>query len=152
MSENNRPRNTTINPETGRIIRIGGATFNQLIFDAYDFINGELVRRATAPPARIPERYFNVETGRIVRYGTRRYFEYINAGWEIEDDYYLIPPDWNVEYRAPARQPAVSTVDQLLDRHRDRLAELNISLCKECLYPIKAGEGEYCKDCTPAFD
>ena len=39
-----------INPETGRRIRVGGVTFNHLIFTSHDFINGELIRRATAPP------------------------------------------------------------------------------------------------------
>ena len=46
-----------INPETGRRIQVGGVTFNHLIFTSYDFINGELVHRATAP-LLTPKQYF----------------------------------------------------------------------------------------------
>jgi hypothetical protein len=38
----------TINPLTGRQIKVGGDVFNQLTFTAYDFINEELIRRASA--------------------------------------------------------------------------------------------------------
>jgi hypothetical protein len=33
--------------------------------------------------------------------------------------------------------------------HRDALANLNITLCKECLHPIKLEEGGYCDNCRP---
>ena len=37
----------TINPETGRRILVGGALFCQLVYDHYDYLNGDLVRRDT---------------------------------------------------------------------------------------------------------
>ena len=40
---NTNPRDTVINPKTGRTIRVGGNTYNRLVIMAYDFINGELV-------------------------------------------------------------------------------------------------------------
>ena len=83
----------TTNPLTGRTIRVGGPTFNQLVMEAYDYLDGRLVRRANAPPPRERESYLNIETGRIVQYGTRTYFSLIhNAGYEIIEDYYLVPP------------------------------------------------------------
>jgi hypothetical protein len=45
-------RTFVTNPLTGRIIQVGRTTFNRLIFDAYDYINGELVRRESALPIR----------------------------------------------------------------------------------------------------
>jgi hypothetical protein len=35
----------TINPLTGRLVRIGGNTFNQLVIESHDFIDGRLVLR-----------------------------------------------------------------------------------------------------------
>ena len=40
--------------------------------------------------------------------------------------------------------------EQLMNRHRDRLIELNISLCRECLIPIGIEEGEHCNECVPS--
>ena len=63
----------TINPLTGRRIRIrvGGSTFNQLIYDAYDYINGELIRRTTAPPLAARQYFYNTETDRLICWGSR---------------------------------------------------------------------------------
>src|SRR5207249_1786427 len=36
--------------------------------------------------------------------------------------------------------------EQLMNRHKDRLIELNISLCQEYLIPIGIEEGEYCNE------
>jgi hypothetical protein len=57
----------TTNPITGRRIHVDGITFNQLVMDAYDYIDDGLVRRVTAPPlpAERPS-YLNTETGRMV--------------------------------------------------------------------------------------
>jgi hypothetical protein len=84
----------TTNPLTGRTIRVGGPTFNQLVMDAYDYLDNGLVRRDTAPPLpRERSSYLNIETGRIVQYGTRTYFYLVqNAGYDIVEDYYLVPP------------------------------------------------------------
>ncbi|RGB38989.1 hypothetical protein C1646_755088 [Rhizophagus diaphanus] len=38
------------------------------------------------------------------------------------------------------------TYEEIIVAHRDKLANLNISLCKEYLYPIKLEEGEYYKE------
>ena len=51
-----------INPETGRRIRVGGVTFNYLIFTSHDFINGKLIRRATAPPLTPRQYFLNTQT------------------------------------------------------------------------------------------
>ena len=83
----------TINPLTGRTIRVGGSTFNQLVIEAYDYLDSGLVQRATAPPlTEIRQSYLNIETGRMVQYGTRTYFYLIQRAYEIIEDYYLVPP------------------------------------------------------------
>jgi hypothetical protein len=90
MSTNHR---YTTNPLTGRTIRVGGQTFNQLVMESFDYLDGRLVRRANAPPLREREIYLNIDTGREVQFGTRTYFHLIqNAGYEIIEDYYLVPP------------------------------------------------------------
>ena len=40
------------------------------------------------------------------------------------------------------------TYEQLMNRHRDRLTKLNISLCRECFIPIGKEEGEHCNECV----
>ena len=87
-------RNFVTNPETGRAIRINGPTYNRLIVEAYDLLDGRLVRRATAgsPPAPPPQ-YLNIMSGRLVRVGSRT-FQYLmgEEEYEIVGDY-LVPPD-----------------------------------------------------------
>jgi len=41
--------------------------------------------------------------------------------------------------------------EELMVTHRDALAKLNITLCRECFHPIKLEEGEYCDSCKPEF-
>lgn len=41
------------------------------------------------------------------------------------------------------------TYEEIMVAHRDALANLNITLCKECLHPIKLEEGGYCDNCRP---
>ena len=152
-----------INPETGQRIQFSGVTFNHLIFTSHDFINGKLIRRATAP-LPTPRQYFlNTQTNRLIQAGSRRYYEMIRTGWNIIEDYYLIPPGelvaetiamvqdlgneiawrWrNVDVNRPP------TYEKIMDRHRDQLIDLNVSLCRECFIPIRM-ESEYCEDCTP---
>ena len=46
-----------------------------------------------------------------------------------------------------------STYEEIMDRHRNTLANLNITLCRNCLIPIKKENDtttEYCEDCIPA--
>ena len=69
-----------INPETGRTIQVGGVIFYQLIFSTYDFINGELIRRTSAPPPAAKHYLYNTDTNRLVFEGSRRYNEYIRDG------------------------------------------------------------------------
>ena len=161
-------RNTIINPETGRVIRIGGDTYNRLIISAYDHINGELVRRESAPPITPRQYYLNTLSNRLIRHGTRTFLELIRAGWEIEDDYYLLPPILVDETLAIVREAGLeiaqrrermerrerrpenpTTYEGLMAVHGETLANLNISLCRECFYPLKPEEGEYCNDCAP---
>lgn len=167
MSEANR---YTTNPETGRRIRIGGTTFNRLTFESHDFINGELIRRETAPPPPLRQYFYNMATGRSIIYGSRRYNELIRAEWEILDGYYLIPPDATQLTREDYEQ-IISTIndagreleerrrlqrttrqdpasfEDIMAVHGERLANLNITLCRECLYIMKPEDGEYCNDC-----
>ena len=84
----------TTNPLTGRTIRVGSSTFNQLVLEAYDYLDSGLVRRATAPPPpSVRGSYLNVSTGRMVQFGTRTYYNLIRMGdYEIIEDYYLVPP------------------------------------------------------------
>jgi len=152
-----------INPETGRRIRVGGITFNHLIFTSHDFINGELIRRATAPPPTPRQYFLNTQTNRLIQTGSRRYHEMIRTGWDIIEDYYLIPPgelvaetiamvqDLGNEIAQRRRNVDANrppTYEEIMDRHRDRLIDLNVSLCRECFIPIRM-ESEYCEDCTP---
>ena len=175
MSEANR---YTTNPETGRRICIGGVTFNNLTFTTYDFINGELVRRENAPPPSPRIHYYNTVTDRLIRYGTRTYFDLIRAGWEILEGYYLIPPDLfrltredredyeqfiatiqdaGHELEERRRQPLAqrttrqepANFEDIMAVHGERLANLNVTLCRECLYAIKPEDGDYCNDCRP---
>lgn len=163
-------RTFVTNPLTGRTIQVGGAVFNQLVLGAYNFINGELVRREDAGPVPPREYYFNILTGRRILAGSRRYYELIRAHWDIEEDYYLIPP-WievdvaqelmdtdrrrhinqrevgNSRQTQPSHSPI--TYEQIMAIHRDTLTNLNISLCRECFHPIKMEEGEYCDSCRP---
>ena len=163
---NTNPRDTVINPETGRTIRVGGNTYNRLVITAYDFINGELVRRENAPPLNPRIRYYNMLTSRWVYRDTRTYNTLIRAGWEIEDDYYLMPPveslfrdeiEWDLamvqdagllinrrEYRSP-----LPNYENIMAIYGERLANLNITLCRECFYAIKPEDGKYCNDCRP---
>jgi len=39
------------------------------------------------------------------------------------------------------------TYEEIMVAHRDKLAILNITLCRECFHPIKLEEGEYCDSC-----
>ena len=56
----------TINPLTGRRIKIRGDTFTQLTFTAYDYINGELVCRANVYLPEPRQFFYNIETGRLI--------------------------------------------------------------------------------------
>ena len=37
--------------------------------------------------------------------------------------------------------------EEIMVTYRNTLTNLNISLCRECLIPIKMGEGDYCINC-----
>src|ERR1044072_2396969 len=153
-------RTFVTNPLTLRIIQVEGTTFNRLIFDAYDYINGELIRRESAPPIPPRDYYYNTLTSRRILAGSRRYYELIRANWDIEEDYYLIPPwmeddvvqefiNGNRRRNLPQRERPV-TYEDIMNRHENTLAELNITLCKNCLIPIKKENDtntEYCEDC-----
>lgn len=139
-----------INPETGRQIRVRGVRFYQLIDERYDYCNGELVRRANVPPPGPRQYYFNTITHRQVTAGGRRYRELLDAGWDIENDYYLVPPEVISSNSDQAPLPPVpSTHEQIMAIHGEKLANLNISLCRECLIAINLEQGEYCDECIP---
>jgi len=137
-----------INPETGRQIRVGGARFFQLIYEQYDYLNGELVRRANVPPPGPGHYYFNTITHRRVTAGGRRYYQLLNAGWDIENDYYLVPPEVISDDSNEAQDP-LPTHERIMDIHGEKLANLNITLCRECFIAINLEQGEYCDECIP---
>ncbi|GET58498.1 hypothetical protein RIR_jg14167.t1 [Rhizophagus irregularis DAOM 181602=DAOM 197198] len=78
------------NPITGRPIIIGGDTFNRIVMESHDYIDGRLVRRQTAPPPEEQSVYLNTDTGRYVRRGTRTYHGLIESDYEVVEDYYLV--------------------------------------------------------------
>ena len=144
----------------GRIIQVEGTVFNRLIFDAYDYINGELIRRESALPIPPRDYYYNILTGRWILAGSRRYYELICANWNIEEDYYLILPwmedDVVQEFingdrgRNLLQRERPVTYEDIMDRHENTLVKLNITLCKNCLISIKKENDtntEYCEDC-----
>ncbi|EXX65126.1 hypothetical protein RirG_136240 [Rhizophagus irregularis DAOM 197198w] len=51
--------------------------------------------------------------------------------------------------RKTSIRDARKNFEEIMVRHRDALAKLNISLCKECLLPIKLEEGVYCDSYWP---
>ena len=86
----------------------------------------------------------------------------IRTGWNIIEDYYLIPSgepvaetivivqDLGNEIAQRQRNVDANrspTYEEIMDRHKDRLIDLNVSLCQECFIPIKI-ESEYCEDCA----
>ncbi|CAG8854140.1 18910_t:CDS:1, partial [Gigaspora margarita] len=38
------------------------------------------------------------------------------------------------------------TYEKIMVAHKDALASINITLCKECFYPIKLDKDEYCNN------
>ena len=135
------------NPDTGRKIRIGGTLFCRLLFDRYDFINGELVRRAWTPD--IVKRYvYNVVTHRRILVDGRQYNGYIRAGWEINNQNQIFPPGFIME--DTEHEIRISTTyEELMAIHGERLVNLNISLCRECFIAINIEEGEFCNEHKP---
>lgn len=139
------------NPDTGRKIRVGGTLFCKLLFDRYDFIGGEFVRRAWTPD--IVRRYvYNTVTHRRILVDGRQYNGYIRAGWEVDNQNQISPPgvvgpllqeDTRHEIQIP------TTYEELMAIHGERLANLNITLCRECFIGIDIKEGEFCNDHKP---
>ncbi|CAB4445265.1 unnamed protein product [Rhizophagus irregularis] len=84
------PNTYITNPITGCAIIIGGDTFNRIVMESHDYINGRLVRRQTAPPPQEQPVYLNTDTGRYVRRGTRTYHRLIESDYEVVEDYYLV--------------------------------------------------------------
>ena len=89
----------TFNPETGRRILVGGALFCQLLYNHYDYLNGDLVRRMNneSDTQTLPKKYyFNTITNRYIRAGGRRFKKLLNEGWKIEEDRYLRHPLFSI--------------------------------------------------------
>ena len=75
--------NYITNPITGRPICISGDTYNRIVMESHDYIDGRLVRRQTAPPPPQEQPvYLNTDTGRYVRL--------IESDYEVVEDYYLV--------------------------------------------------------------
>jgi hypothetical protein len=86
------PNIYTTNPLTGRPVRISGNTFNRLVMESHDFIGRRLILRQNVNLPPEPPQYLNTVTGRMVRHGTRTYFQLFEAGYDLIDDYYLVAP------------------------------------------------------------
>ncbi|CAB4445047.1 unnamed protein product [Rhizophagus irregularis] len=84
------PNTYITNPITGCAIIIGGDTFNRIVMESHDYIDGRLVRRQTAPPPQEQPVYLNTDTGRYVRRGTRTYYRLIESDYEVVEDHYLV--------------------------------------------------------------
>ncbi|CAB4441468.1 unnamed protein product [Rhizophagus irregularis] len=79
------------NPITGRPIIISGDTFNRIVMESHDYIDGRLVRRQTAPPPPQEQPvYLNTDTGRYIQHGTRMYHRLVESDYEVVEDYYLV--------------------------------------------------------------
>jgi hypothetical protein len=139
------------NPDTGRKIRVGGTLFCKLLYDRYDFIQGEFVRRAWTPD--IVRRYvYNVVTHRRVLVDGRQYNTYIQNGWEVNNQNQIFPPDhlWELPQENARRENHIlPTYENLMAIHGERLANLNVTLCRECFIAIKIEEGEFCNEHKP---
>jgi hypothetical protein len=141
------PIQTIINPKTGRYIRIGGVSYCQLLYEGYDFINGSLVRRESAPPLLPKIFVHNIVTDRSILVGGRQYNSYIRAGWRLDENESLLYPPDDTEIDVPRVNPI--TYEDIMIVHREKLIELNLTLCRECFCAIKIEEGEYCGEHKP---
>jgi hypothetical protein len=65
---------------------------------------------------------------------------------EMQERLRLVIQEIQERLRSETRE---RTYEKIMVAHRDKLAILNIILCRECLLPIKMEEGEYCDNCRP---
>src|SRR6185295_19877638 len=112
----------TINPKTGREIRIGGACFCKLLYEGYDYINGSLVRRETAPPPETRKFVHNVVTNRSILVGGRQYKSYIRAGWILDENESKFYPPEDSPRLVPRNNP--TTYEEIMEVHREKLTNL----------------------------
>jgi hypothetical protein len=84
------PNTYITNPLTRCPVCIGGNTFNRLVMESHDFIGGRLVLKQNVNLPLEPPQYLNTVTERMVRHGTRTYFQLFEAGYDLIDDYYLV--------------------------------------------------------------
>ncbi|CAB4402174.1 unnamed protein product [Rhizophagus irregularis] len=158
------------NPITGCAIIIGGDTFNRIVMESHDYIDGRLVRRQTAPPpqeqpvvedhylvhseekelieAIINETRYNEENldGRRLTFNDIQELRASIQADQDEYDDFVLQQD-TTSNGAPS---GPSGPPRTLADHAPRLAELNIELCKECLMPVNPSDltDELCKDCA----
>jgi hypothetical protein len=132
----------TTNPLTGRQIQVNGTTFNRLFVEGYDYIDGRLVRRQNAPPIQRRYEYINIETGRIVREGSRTFRYLMRLGYHTlwdsinEDNYYIISSDLRLEAELALMEDTPDMSLNNLYRIRqsgiiERIAELEVELVGE---------------------
>ncbi|PKK56574.1 hypothetical protein RhiirC2_799730 [Rhizophagus irregularis] len=96
-------------------ITISGDTFNRIVMESHDYIDGRLIHRQTTLPLPPPQ-----EQPREIANG-------------IMDEYNDLILEQNITNRTPSSGP--SGLPHTLEDHALRLAEFNIELCKECLMP-----------------
>ena len=63
---------------------------------------------------------------------------------EMQERLQLVIQEIEKRLRSEIRE---RTYEEIMVAHRDKLAILNITLCRECFHPIKLEEGEYCDSC-----
>ncbi|GBC47715.2 hypothetical protein RIR_jg30845.t1 [Rhizophagus irregularis DAOM 181602=DAOM 197198] len=158
------------NPITGHPIRVGGDTFNRIVMESHDYIDGRLVH-----------------TGRYIQHGTRTYHRLVESDYEVVEDYYLVHYEEEAlieeiinetrynEENLDGQRLTFNDIQQIraaiqadqdeyddfilqqdttngtpssgpsghprtLEDHAPRLAELNIELCRECLMPVSPSD------------
>jgi predicted amidophosphoribosyltransferase len=65
---------------------------------------------------------------------------------EMQERLRLVIQEIQERLRSETRE---RTYEEIMVAHRDKLAILNIILCRECLLPIKMEKGKYCDNCRP---
>ncbi|CAB4405714.1 unnamed protein product [Rhizophagus irregularis] len=164
------PNTYITNPITGCAIIIGGDTFNRIVMESHDYIDGRLVRRQTAPPPQeqpvVEDHYLvhseeeelieaiinetryneeNLDDQRLTFNEIQELRASIQADQDEYDDFVLQQDTTNgTPFSGPSGRP------RTLEDHAPRLAELNIELCKECLMPVNPSDltDKLCKDCS----
>ncbi|GBC13823.2 hypothetical protein GLOIN_2v1785553 [Rhizophagus irregularis DAOM 181602=DAOM 197198] len=151
------------NPITGRPIRVGGDTFNRIVMESHDYIDGRLVRRQTVPPPPQEQPvYLNTDTGRYIQHGTRTYHRLVESDYEVVEDYYLVHSEeeelideiinetrYNEE-NLDGQRLTFNNIQQIRAAIQADQDEYDDFILQECLMPVSPSDltDKLCKDCA----